>query len=250
MGVMGIFLFLRRGVVSDETSQELGHKVIELSSDARMFMARWRCSPGLAVGFGVALLAGAPWAFAQGAPAQTYVFVCPDKAEYVVRTTGAEAWLLQPGGTRRLPALAGAAGSAYSDGRFELRIEDGQAQLGPAASRGQVCQNDERRAIWEKAKLDGADFRAIGSDPDWVLEIQRQSRVVLVTDRGAQPVELPLPVPREDQDARTTRWQAGELQIEAIARGCRDRASGEAFEAEVIVIWQGRTLRGCGRALH
>jgi uncharacterized membrane protein len=122
--------------------------------------------------------------------------------------------------------------------------------LGTAGSQLHVCHNDRRRAIWEKAKLDGVDFRAIGNEPGWVLEIQQRSRVVLVTDNGAKRVELPLPPPREDRDARTTRWKAGELQIEAIGRPCNDSMSGEAFESEVIVTWQGRTLRGCGRALH
>jgi uncharacterized membrane protein len=158
--------------------------------------------------------------------------------------------VFRPGGTPRRAAAAGSVSRAYSDGSFELQISGGQAQLGTVGSQLPVCRNDRWRAIWEKAKLDGVDFCAVGNEPGWVLEIQQQSRVVLVTDNGAKRVELPLPPPIEDRDARTTRWKAGELQIEAIGHLYSDSMSGEAFESEVIVTWQGRRLRGCGRALH
>jgi hypothetical protein len=49
----------------------------------------WRFLTGSWVG--VTLLTGAATAFAEEASAQTYIFVCPDQTEYVVRATGAEA---------------------------------------------------------------------------------------------------------------------------------------------------------------
>jgi uncharacterized membrane protein len=183
--------------------------------------------------------------------AKTYVFVCPGMTEYVVRSYAHEAWVFRPIGTLQLPATGAAEGSAYSDGSFELRIdEDGdQAQMGTPGEL-QVCQNDRRRAIWERAKLDGADFRAIGNEPGWNLEIQAQTRIVLVTDYGETRVELPLPTPVEDSANRTAIWDAGDLQLQVIGHPCRDTMSGETFESEAIVTWRGQTLRGCGRALH
>ena len=196
-----------------------------------------------------ALLGGAGTAYAQDV-SSTYVFICPDQTEYVVRTKSAEAWVFRPGVSLRLTATSATAPANYSDGKFELRIMGEQAQLGSTGSQLQDCHNDRRRAIWEKAKLDGADFRAIGNEPPWVLEIQQQSRVVLVTDYGAKRVELPLPSPRDDRDARTTRWNADGFQLEIIGRPCSDSLSGEAFKSTVTVTWHGQTLRGCGRALH
>jgi uncharacterized membrane protein len=182
--------------------------------------------------------------------ATTYVLVCPDQAEAVVRASESDAWVFRAAGSLRLPAVPGSPSRAYSDGSFELRIEGEQAQWGRSGKPLQTCRNDRRRAIWERAKLDGVDFRAVGNEPAWVLEIQQQSRIVLLTDYGAKRVELPLPPPEEDREARKTRWDAGELQVEAIAHPCNDSMSGEAFESEVVVTWQGQTLRGCGRALH
>ena len=182
--------------------------------------------------------------------AATYVFVCDEQDAYTVRTTGAEAWVFRPEGTLMLPAVPARVGVKYSDGAFELWIDGQQAQLGEPGNELQRCRNDQRRAVWEKAKLDGADFRAVGNEPGWNLEILEGSRIVLVADYGASRVERPLPQPTMERDARTTLWNAGELIVEVIGRPCRDSMSGESFESTVVVTWGEQTLRGCGRALH
>jgi uncharacterized membrane protein len=182
--------------------------------------------------------------------AATYVFVCDEQTAYTVRATGAKAWVFRPEGTLMLPVVRGKTGVKYSDGAFELWIDGQQAQLGESGSKLQGCHNDPRRAVWERAKLDGADFRAVGNEPGWNLEILEGSRIVLVADYGASRVERPLPQPLIDQEDRTTRWDAGELIVEVIGRPCRDPMSGESFESTVVVTWGERTLTGCGRALH
>jgi uncharacterized membrane protein len=53
-----------------------------------------------------------------------------------------------------------------------------------------------------------------------------------------------------DQEAGSTRWNAGEPMVKDIGRPCRDSMSGESFEATVVVTWGEQTLRACGRALH
>jgi putative lipoprotein len=182
--------------------------------------------------------------------AATYVFVCDDQTAYTVRVGDAEAWVFHPRDTLRLPAVPAKTGARYSNATFDLRIEGQQARLGEVGSELQPCHNDRRRAVWENAKLGGADFRAVGNEPGWNLEILAGSRIVLVTDYGASRVERPLPEPTVDSDARTTRWVAGDLVVEIIGRPCRDSMSGEPFESTVRVTWEGQLLRGCGRALH
>ncbi|MCP4406477.1 MAG: hypothetical protein GY807_01690, partial [Gammaproteobacteria bacterium] len=182
--------------------------------------------------------------------AKTYVFVCEDKSAYTVRATETETWLFRPEGTLKLSSVPAEDGAKYSDGSFKLWIKGQQAELGEIGGTRKSCRNDRRRAIWEKAKLEGADFRAVGNEPGWNLEIREGRRIVLVTDYGASRIELALPEPMVDTEARTTRWNAGELTLEVIGRPCRDSMSGEPFEARVVVTWQGKMLRGCGRALH
>jgi len=182
------------------------------------------------------------------AATRTFVFVCDDRSQVVVRVTGAEAWVFRPAGTIRLPAAPG--DGDFSDGSFVLSIEGERARLGEAGGDLRSCRNDRRRAVWEKSKLDGADFRAVGNEPGWSLEIFERRRLVLVTDNGESRTELTLGEPSADPQARTTRWEARDLILEVIGRPCRDSMSGEELESEVRLTWQGRSLRGCGRALH
>lgn len=181
---------------------------------------------------------------------KTYVFVCSENMAFTVRASEAKAWVFHQSGTRRLPAIPAERGIKYSDGAFELRIEGEHAQLRKTGGPFRSCRNDPRRAAWERAKLDGADFRAVGNEPGWSLEILQGRRMVLLADYGATRLELPLPKPTVDRITRHTRWDADEIILEAFGRPCRDSMSGELFETEVIVHWQGLTLRGCGRALH
>ncbi|MCP4406489.1 MAG: lysozyme inhibitor, partial [Gammaproteobacteria bacterium] len=110
--------------------------------------------------------------------AKTYVFVCEDQSAYTVRATENEAWLFRPEGTLKLSSVPTENGARYSDGSFKLRIKGQQAELGEIGGTLISCRNDRRRAIWEKAKLEGADFRAVGNEPGWNLEIREGRRIV------------------------------------------------------------------------
>jgi len=189
-------------------------------------------------------------ALAASSAASTWVFVCEDRSEWVVRGDETSAWLFSPTGSRQLPAVHADSGLHYADDRFDIRIDADTARLREADNEPTRCRNDRKRAIWEKAKLEGVDFRATGNEPGWVLEIVRGDTLVLVSDYGASRVELPLPEPSVDRQRRASRWDAGELVVEVMAKPCRDSMSGDAFESTVIVRWKGRILAGCGRALH
>lgn len=180
----------------------------------------------------------------------TFVYLCPDRSRYTVRTEEDSAWVFRPQGTLRLPRQPAASGARYSDGRFTLWSEGQEARIREPGQKTKHCHNDRRQAVWEKAKLDGADFRAVGNEPGWNLEIRNGNRLRLVTDYGASRIELTLPKPREDPQQRLTRWHDEQLDLSIRARPCIDSMSGERFESEVLLRWQGRTLRGCGRALH
>jgi putative lipoprotein len=184
------------------------------------------------------------------AEAKTYVFVCNEDAVYTVQAKDTEAWVFRPEGTLRLRAVPADKGVKYADDGFQLWIDGEQARVVETDKKLLTCRNDRRRAIWERAKLEGVDFRAVGNEPGWHLEIQEGQRILLVADYGASRVVLPLPEPTVDAEARTTRWDTGELILEVIGRPCRDSMSGEAFESTVVVNWGDRILRGCGRALH
>ncbi len=180
----------------------------------------------------------------------TYVFVCDDQHAYTVRVTGDTAWIFRPEGTLHLEAGSDSQGTTYHDDNFVLQIVGETARFGAPGSTPRVCRNDRSLAIWEKSKLDGADFRAVGNEPGWSLEIFEKNRAVLVTGYGASRIERLLPQPAVNQQARTTRWDAGDMIVELTGKTCHDSMTGEPFETTVVVIWNGQTLRGCGRPLH
>ena len=181
--------------------------------------------------------------------AKTYVFVCENQSSYSVRTTATDAWFFHSEGTLTLSSVPVEDGALYSDGSFRLWIKGQTAEFGEIGDILHTCRNDRRRAIWGKAKLDGADFRAVGNEPGWNLEIREKIRLFLVTDYGTTRVELTLPEPTVDSATRTTRWETGELTLEIFDHPCTDSMSGESFDVRAVVTWKGKTLRGCGRTL-
>lgn len=185
--------------------------------------------------------------------ATTMVYECEDGYGFVARLQGEAAWVFLPETTAALPHVPAASGARYSEGGITYWLQGEGALLEVAGTEHLRCANDPRRAVWEHAKLNGADFRAVGNEPGWVLEIYPH-RMVLVTDYGENRYEFETPEPVENRaEARTTFEAAdrGMRVIVVLALGeCHDTMSGEAFETTVTVRLDDTTYRGCGRALH
>ena len=183
--------------------------------------------------------------------AQTFVFACSDSFEFVARTDNKEAWLFLPSGTMQLPYTE--AGS-YRDDQTHFQIDGQEASLENSGVKHLGCKNDRRQAIWEHAKLNGADYRAVGNEPGWHLEVRSQKSIILVTDYGSTRHEFRLPKPVIDKASRITRYQTKESghELSLIISGepCLDSMSGEEFSSKATVVLDGKRLQGCGRALH
>ena len=183
--------------------------------------------------------------------AHTYVFTCDEGFEFVARTESSSAWLFLPSGTVELRKESS---DVYRTAQVVFRI-DGQSSMfeGPGGKHLN-CRNNRSLAIWEHAKLNGADFRAIGNEPGWYLEIRNQAKIVLVTGYGSEQHEFELPEPETDAASRATVYKAGldgqEMTLTITGETCLDSMSGEEFESKVEVVFKGKTWRGCGRALH
>jgi putative lipoprotein len=118
----------------------------------------------------------------------------------------------------------------------------------------QNCKNNPRAAVWEAAKLRGVDYRALGQEPAWQLEIRTGTGFLLVTEYGENRVEFPYAEPQVNQAEGSTRYESqldgDNIRITIRGEECSDSMSGETFSSKVEVSWQGEMLRGCGRALH
>ncbi len=181
------------------------------------------------------------------------VYECGDDYTFVARIQNDTAWVFLPGRTIALFQVTAESGAKYELGDIVLTIEGEEAQLHQVDVPEMACVNNRRSAIWEHAKLNGADFRAIGNEPGWHLVIY-PDRIVLVADYGAATYEFDTPEPTTDPTAAQTTYRTANdshrLTLLIEGRRCMDTMSDEEFEVTVTVTIDGQTLLGCGRALH
>jgi putative lipoprotein len=193
-------------------------------------------------------------ASAPGRPGQTFVYECNDGSQFTARVEGEKIWLFLPSATVSLPHVEAASGAKYGDGSTLFWSKGDSAMLERPEHSRIECTNNRRKAIWEDAKLRGADFRATGNEPGWNLELSKNYGIVFVTNYGSDKYTFPLPEPVNDQAARTTSYTVNrdghELEIVLEGKSCADTMSGEKFETTVTVTFDGTSLAGCGKPLH
>jgi uncharacterized membrane protein len=108
-----------------------------------------------------------------------------------------------------------------------------------------------RRNPWHEAHARGAEFRAVGQEPGWYVEIDHEGELYLFYDYGEKQLTTKAPAPVVSGDRTTYAANSGTTRVTVFAerRMCQDVMSGEAFPLEVRVTVDGRELRGCGRDL-
>ncbi len=185
----------------------------------------------------------------------TFVYECDNDYVFVARIEGETAWLFLPGSTVQLPHVRSGSGAKYSDGSVTFWSRGEEAMLEVEGEEKRTCRNNRAKAIWEHAKLNGVDFRAIGNEPGWHLEISAGlESIVFVTDYGENRYEFPFVEPTVNNEAGTAVYSVStgdhEFEILLVGGDCRDTMSGEEFETAVKVILDGKKYYGCGRALH
>ncbi|MDZ4690590.1 hypothetical protein [Terricaulis sp.] len=109
-----------------------------------------------------------------------------------------------------------------------------------------------RMPNWDAARAAGVDFRGVGQEPGWIVDIYTQDRIRLTWDYGESTADFPLPTPAYPQEG-ATRYEStvdGRTLTVTIRRfPCQDAMSGEAYPSNVEVMIDGRTLNGCGRSV-
>lgn len=105
---------------------------------------------------------------------------------------------------------------------------------------------------WETARSAGVDFRAVGQEPGWLLDIYTRGIIKFAWDYGDNYAEFAIAEPTYPQEG-ATRYEAqsdGIALVVTIRRfPCNDGMSGQAYPSTVEVVVDGRTLNGCGRSV-
>jgi uncharacterized membrane protein len=185
---------------------------------------------------------------------QTYVYECGNGYNFVAWIEGKKAWLFLPKQTVNLPYAPSDSGATYKKGLIMFRTKGEKAELEINGKRYSGCTNNRVKAVWEDAKLRGVDFRAVGNEPGWHMEITASEKMVFVGDYGDTVYSVATPQPLVDQQARMTTYKVQDAQhdlaVRIEGRPCQDTMSGEPFDATVTVILDDKEYRGCGKALH
>jgi putative lipoprotein len=186
--------------------------------------------------------------------AETYVYRCPDGFVFTAVVGRRQALLLFPAGRAGLRRVRTDAGLAYVGGDVAFRVRDERAVLERGDEIHKGCAVDWNDSAWRQARLSGVDFRAVGREPGWRLDIRAGERFVLITDSGRRRLEFPAVAPDTDRSSGTavyeTRNEKHELRVIIENRRCIDDISGDALPARVTAILDGRMYEGCGRGLR
>jgi heat shock protein HslJ len=86
-------------------------------------------------------------------------------------------------------------------------------------------------------------YRALGQEPGWIVTIA-EGRIDYVGDYGETRISAPRPDPRPTFNGR--RYETLRLIVDISYARCQDTMSGHGYAHQVMVIADGRTVRGCG----
>lgn len=184
----------------------------------------------------------------------TYVYECPDDFSFVARIESNKAWLFLPGKTIDLPQVQSASGSKYTGNGQTFWSKGEEAMIETSEIKYAACRNNRAKAIWEHAKLNGVDFRAVGNEPGWNMEISNKRDILLITDYGQHTYQFKSSTIKSEPHDKTTAYSASNDNdvVEVVITGtpCQDSMSGERFSSTVSVIINGKRYTGCGKPLH
>lgn len=161
-------------------------------------------------------------------------------------------WLFLPDRAVKLAAVETASGAKYTSGRFVYWSKGEEALLQIPGEPLRNCHSIPQERSWQAAKIRGVDFRALGQEPGWYLEIYHNEQIKYVGNYGEDTIFAAAPDPIIHNTNKTEyRVKSGnrKLIIGIEDKPCTDSMSGFKFPATVSISVNGETYRGCGKTL-
>lgn len=127
------------------------------------------------------------------------------------------------------------------DGTLAVTAEDGQRI---------VFRRDEPASL-QDARARGVDFRAVGQEPGWVVEVKEDDHITAVLDYGASTLLLPTPEAETADGVMTydATTDTDHLVLKVTQKICIDSMSGETHPATVELVVNDKAYHGCGNWL-
>ncbi|RLQ20268.1 hypothetical protein DWB85_18555 [Seongchinamella sediminis] len=182
--------------------------------------------------------------------ARTLVYECTG-IEFISRLGPGEMALWLEDRYLVLSQVRAASGTRYEEGDVMFWSRGEEAMLEVDGVRYSDCRLNPSRAPWEDARRRGVEFRAVGNEPGWHLEVRGQENLLFVGDYGASRLLFSEFDTTEEGGLRHYRAQVNGDSIEVTVNDspCYDSMSGEQFPCTVELQLNGRSFHGCGRTL-
>jgi heat shock protein HslJ len=128
------------------------------------------------------------------------------------------------------------------------RQPDGMLAL-TTDSAAQILFRRQESASLQDARARGIDFRAVGQEPGWVVELKEGDQITAVLDYSATSLMLPTPSADTAADG-TVMYDAStdtdHLVLSIKSKVCLDTMSGESHPSTVALMVNDKAYQGCG----
>ena len=183
--------------------------------------------------------------------ATTLVYDC-NGFDFVARLGAGEMAVWLPEGYTILSQVRSASGTLYEEGDISFWSKGDEAMLTMAGQSYLNCQLQPERVPWEDARRRGVDFRGVGNEPGWHIEIQSGRQLLFVSDYGSERVLVQDPTETKTEDMRVYKGVSGgrDLQVDIVEQPCVDTMSDEQFPQRVTVQFDNVHYHGCGQYLE
>jgi putative lipoprotein len=188
----------------------------------------------------------------------SWVYSCRDGSQFTARFAPEQVRLFFPGRSILLPQTISGSGVRYEaetpDGPVSFHGKGDEAIVSQPGQPDRKCVGARQPGPWEQAALSGVSFRAVGHEPEWVLDITSNGPRPQITFQAVNiggHQRFPYQDPQQAGAQRIWNVPAeGELlTILASERPCADTMADETFSHAVTVMLGDETFQGCGRAL-
>jgi uncharacterized membrane protein len=112
----------------------------------------------------------------------------------------------------------------------------------------------EEGDVWEQAKEDGIQFRAVGNEPGWLVEVKGDQKIKFVNDYGNLEIKAPVDDlwlgPAGEDKIYYIENDVIQFQVIIMKKSYQDSMSGEVFPYQVRVVFPNKSYVGGGRLLN
>lgn len=150
-----------------------------------------------------------------------------------------------------LPHAVSASGARYADAQGNEFWNKGREATLTLAGKPQVdCGQVADGSPWDQAQARGIAFRAIGTEPGWLVEVGRGEAPTLTAELDYGERKLTVERMRKSADGFTGKT-ADNMTVALAAKreACNDGMSDNEYPASATLTIGDRTYRGCGRFL-